>query len=113
MDDPLGVRVGNYFWIFGGWAVTQDFNAFELILTEMTAMVPKTSLWVIDKERWIEGPEIHPLIRWSCNDYSGLSSIKTGPNKYIGWKISLNLPSSLKLTRQAIPMLPINIATLL
>ena len=61
---------------------------------------------------WIEGPEIHPLIRWSCNDYSGPSNINTGPNKCIGWKISLNLPSSLKLTRQAIPILPINIATL-
>ena len=79
MDDPLGVRVGNYFWIFGGWAVAQDFNELNDHLTEM---VPKTSLWVIDKEKWIDGPEIHPMIRWSCNDYSCLSNKNTGSKQY-------------------------------
>ena len=49
-----GIRVGNFFWIIGGWETTP---------TSTTTFLPKTSLWVIDREIWIDGPDILPLLR--------------------------------------------------
>ena len=41
-----GVRLGNHFWILGG------FKSGSWILQE------KTSIWTIEKEKWIQGPKI-------------------------------------------------------
>ena len=47
-----GVRLGNYFWVLGG------FNSFA-----WGSWIPqeKTSIWNIEKEKWIQGPKI-PLV---------------------------------------------------
>ena len=44
-----GVRIGNYFWVLGG------FNSLA-----WGSWIPqeKTSIWTIEKEKWIQGPKI-------------------------------------------------------
>ena len=48
-----GARLGNSFWIFGGFK--SDSNSFV-----WSSWIPqeKTSIWTIEKERWIQGPKI-------------------------------------------------------
>jgi hypothetical protein len=46
-----GVRIGNYFWVLGG------FKSNNLA---WGSWIPqeKTSIWTIEKEKWIQGPKI-------------------------------------------------------
>ena len=48
-----GVRLGNLFWILGGFK--SDHNSFA-----WNSWIPqeKTSIWTIEKEKWIQGPKI-------------------------------------------------------
>ena len=48
-----GVRLGNGFWILGGFK--SDSNSFV-----WSSWIPqeKTSIWTIEKEKWIQGPKI-------------------------------------------------------
>ena len=47
-----GVRLGNYFWILGGFG------------GDNSAWIPqeKTSIWTIEKEKWIQGPKVPILL---------------------------------------------------
>ena len=48
-----GVRLGNWFWILGGFK--SGHNSFAL-----NFWIPqeKTSIWTIEKEKWIQGPKV-------------------------------------------------------
>ena len=51
-----GVRLGNRFWILGGFKSDSNWNPQE-----------KTSIWTVEKEKWIQGPKI-PLDLLKKND---------------------------------------------
>ena len=46
------MRLGNYFWILGGFG------------GDNSAWIPqeKTSIWTIEKEKWIQGPKVPILL---------------------------------------------------
>ena len=48
-----GVRFGNYFWILGG------YNSLA-----WGSWIPqdKTSIWTVEKEKWIQGPKVPILL---------------------------------------------------
>ena len=47
------MRLGNCFWILGGFK--SDHNSFA-----WNSWIPqeKTSIWAVEKEKWIQGPKI-------------------------------------------------------
>jgi hypothetical protein len=47
-----GVRLGNYFWILFG------FNGHDGVWIPQE----KTSIWTIEKEKWIQGPKVPILL---------------------------------------------------
>ena len=49
-----GLRVGNYFWIFGGHVPNEGEESFSIQYD--------TSLWIIERELWISGPRLPELI---------------------------------------------------
>ena len=50
------MRLGNRFWILGGFKSDSNWNPQE-----------KTSIWTVEKEKWIQGPKI-PLDLLKKND---------------------------------------------
>ena len=59
-----GVRLGNYFWILGGFK-SDSFVWSSWIPQE------KTSIWATEKEKWIQGPKI-PLFLVMDNNNSNV-----------------------------------------
>ena len=51
------MRLGNCFWILGGFK--SDHNSFA-----WNSWIPqeKTSIWAVEKEKWIQGPTINQKI---------------------------------------------------
>ena len=48
-----GVRLGNWFWILGGFKSGHNSFAWNFWIPQ-----EKTSIWIIEKEKWIQGPKI-------------------------------------------------------
>ena len=60
-----GVRLGNLFWILGGFK--SDHNSFA-----WNSWIPqeKTSIWTIEKEKWIQGPKIPLFLVMDNNSFN-------------------------------------------
>ena len=56
--DVKGLQVGKYFWIFGGFVPPnnqwESMDFFEPLPYQL-----ETDLWVMDRNIWIAGPELH------------------------------------------------------
>ena len=56
--DVKGLQVGKYFWIFGG--IVPSTNQWESInFQQPLPHQLKTDLWVMNRNIWIDGPELH------------------------------------------------------
>ena len=56
--DVKGLQVGKYFWIFGGFVPpTNQWESMDLF--EPLPYQLKTDLWVMERNIWINGPELH------------------------------------------------------
>ena len=67
-----GLRIGNFFWILGGtiamgesWENLNPYTDYPIL--------PKTSLWVIEKATWIIGPEL-PQFFFQVNPFHQFGS---------------------------------------
>ena len=61
----IGVHVGHYFWIFGGksW---HTLASHDLLYSGYSKVHIKSSLWSLNRDVWINGPEIpEGLIKYS------------------------------------------------
>ena len=67
-----GVRLGNLFWILGGFK--SDHNTFG-----WNSWIPqeKTSIWTIEKEKWIQGPKIPLDLVMDSNNFCATANNST------------------------------------
>ena len=79
-----GVRLGNRFWILGGFN-SVGFNSFS-----WSSWIPqeKTSIWAIEKEKWIQGPKI-PLDLVMDNSFFCATAINSTFVMFIGMQDSV------------------------
>lgn len=58
-----GIQVGEFYWIHGG--LIDDFNLYQFQL--------KSSIWVLSKEHWIQGPILPTFFRNIIGDYCAVA----------------------------------------
>ena len=76
-----GVRLGNYFWVLGGFK-SNSLAWGSWILQD------KTSIWTIEKEKWIQGPKI-PLFLVMDNSMFCATAINSTFVMFIGMQDSV------------------------
>ena len=78
-----GVRLGNWFWILGGFKSGHNSFAWNSWIPQ-----DKTSIWTIEKETWIQGPKI-PSVLVMDNNYFCATAINSTFVMFIGMQDSV------------------------